>query len=94
MFKIELPASICKLDAKVPKGHIFAKVQVLDDCGLCPKSKLRVLRLSQANLTKIVLLKDAGAIAVIGAHPDPLLASQDQYLLLPWPRRDFADDVA
>jgi len=93
MFRIKLSATVCEQDAKDPKCHIFAKVQVLDDYGLCPKSKLRVLRLNDANLTKIVLLKHIGAIAVIGAHPDPLLASQDQYLLLPWPRRDFTEDV-
>ncbi len=78
-------------DVKDPKGHIFAKVQVLDDCGLCPKSKLPVLRLHEKNLTTIVLLKHIGAIAVIGAHPDPLLASQDHYFGLPWPRRTFTN---
>jgi hypothetical protein len=35
-----------------------------------------MLRLREDNLSKIVQMKNIGAIAVIGVHPDPLLASQ------------------
>lgn len=79
---------VCQ-DEKQP--YHFAKVQLLDDCGICPKSKLPVVRLRENNAVVIVRLAEIGALSVIGAHPDEEENAISHYLLLPWPRRSPTD---
>jgi hypothetical protein len=74
-------------DMQEENGHVFAKVQLLDDCGQCPTSGKPQVRLHEDNEVKVVLLRDVGALAVIGIHPDASQAALSRYLVLPWPRR-------
>ena len=34
------------------------------------------------------------SLAIIGVHPESSLATLNQYLVLPWPRRTFAEEIA
>ena len=64
----------------------FAKVQVLDDCGLCPETKRPLVRLHDSNNVRIVSLKTVGELKVIGIHPNPTQAARAHYLVMSWPR--------
>ena len=74
-------------EQEMKQPYHFAKVQLLEDCGFCPHSRLPVVCMNDGNDVKVVLLRDIGEVTVIGIHPDASRAVRSHYLVLPWPRR-------
>ena len=85
MFRINFP--VCVLDSKVPTPLIMmlARVQNLQNIGLCDVFKWPVVRLHSDNEVSIIKLNSIGPVAVVGAHPNN---TQHHFVVLPWRRSE------
>ncbi len=86
MFWLEFADKVIT-EQETKQPYVFAKVQLLEDCGFCPHSRLPVVCLNDGNDVKFVLLREIGEVTVIGIHPDASRAALSHYLVLPWPQR-------